>query len=402
MDDEPLAVRARPKEAATRAKRVAARRPVPIRSIGECLRIGSQARPMATAGTSGITLEELQLSGRNHSIPLEALEHDITPIGLHYLLTHFDIPKVDAETWQLGIGGLVEKTLTLTLAQVKARPATTVPVTLECAGNGRALSEPRAVSQPWLQGAVGTAEWTGTPLKPLLEEAGLSPGVTEIVFSGLDRGIQGDVEHPYERSLPVIEALRNEILLAYEINGQPLPPQHGFPLRLIVPGWYGMTHVKWLRSITAVEEPFKGWQQDVAYHVRQTEEEQGEPVRRIKPRSLLVPPGIPEFLSRTRYVEPGLCGIRGRAWSGLGPISRVEFSDDGGETWADATLGSQLGEFAWRGWSYAWDAQPGEHELCCRATDEAGNVQPLHPEWNLEGVCNNALQRVRVVVSEPA
>jgi sulfane dehydrogenase subunit SoxC len=356
---------------------------------------------MAIADTSGITLDELQLSGRNHSIPLEALRHDITPIGLHYLLIHFDIPKVDGERWQLELGGLVEKPLTLTLADVKARPARTMAVTLECAGNGRALIEPRPVNQPWLQGAVGTAEWTGTPLAPLLQEAGLAAEAKEVVFSGLDRGIQGDVEHAYERSLPVTEALRNEILLAYEINGQPLPPQHGFPLRLIVPGWYGMTHVKWLRSITAVGEPFTGWQQDVAYHVRESEDEQGEPVTRIKPRSLLVPPGIPEFLSRTRYLPPGLCEVQGRAWSGQAPMSRVEFSDDGGETWADATLGDPVGEFAWRGWTYAWSALPGEHVLCCRATDEAGNFQPLSPEWNWDGVCNNAVQRVKVVVSAP-
>ena len=356
---------------------------------------------MAISDTSGITLDELQLSGRNHSIPLEALRHDITPIGLHYLLIHFDIPKVDAETWQLEVGGLVETPLTFTLADVKARPAQTMAVTLECAGNGRALIEPRPVNQPWLQGAVGTAEWTGTPLAPLLQEAGVAGEAKEIVFSGLDRGIQGEVEHAYERSLPVAEALRDEILLAYEINGQPLPPQHGFPLRLIVPGWYGMTHVKWLRSITAVAEPFTGWQQEVAYHVRESEEDQGEPVTRIKPRSLMVPPGIPEFLSRTRHLAPGPCDVEGRAWSGLAPIARVEFSDDGGETWAETTLGEPVGKFAWRRWTYAWEAAPGERMLCCRATDESGKVQPLVPEWNWDGVCNNAVQRVKVVVSTP-
>ena len=353
---------------------------------------------MPFADSSEITLEELQLSGRNHSIPLEALRHDVTPIGLHYLLIHFDIPQVDAETWRLEIGGLVEKPLTLSLDDVKARPARTMAVTLECAGNGRALTEPRPLSQPWLEGAVGTAEWTGTPLAPLLVEAGLAAEAKEIVFSGLDRGIQGDVEHAYERSLPVKEALRDEMLLAYGINGQPLPPQHGFPLRLIVPGWYGMTHVKWLRAITAVAEPFAGWQQEVAYHVRASEEDEGEPVTRIRPRSLMVPPGIPDFFSRLRYVEPGPCRLEGRAWSGRAPISRVEVSQDGGGTWADAALGEPVGDFAWRGWEYQWDAFPGEHELCCRATDEAGNVQPLDPEWNWDGVCNNAVQRVRVVV----
>jgi DMSO/TMAO reductase YedYZ molybdopterin-dependent catalytic subunit len=361
-------------------------------------RTSGQVHCMALADSSEITLEELQLSGRNHSIPLEALRHDVTPIGLHYLLTHFDIPHVDAETWRLEIGGLVDTALTLSLEDVKARPARTMAVTLECAGNGRALTEPRPLSQPWLEGAVGTAEWTGTPLAPLLEEAGLAGEAKEIVFTGLDRGIQGDVEHAYERSLPMGDALRDEVLLAYEINGQTLPPQHGFPLRVIVPGWYGMTHVKWLRSITAVAEPFAGWQQEVAYHVRASEEDEGEPVTRIKPRSLMVPPGIPDFLSRVRYLRPGPCRLEGRAWSGRAPVTRVELSVDGGRTWADATLGKPVGEFAWRGWEYEWDASPGEHELCCRATDEAGNVQPLEPEWNWDGVCNNSVQRVGVVV----
>src|SRR5262245_4607762 len=323
-----------PKQPATRtahkAKSTANRKRMPRDPLTlDTRRTTGQRDGMAIAESSEITLDELQLSGRNHSIPLEALKHDITPIGMHYLLTHFDIPKVDAGTWQLEVSGLVEMPLALTLADVRARPAKTMAVTLECAGNGRALIEPRPMSQPWLQGAVGTAEWTGTPLAPLLEEAGVAAQAKEIVFSGLDRGIQGDVEHAYERSLALTDALRDEILLAYEINGQPLPPQHGFPLRLIVPGWYGMTHVKWLRSIAAVAEPFTGWQQDVAYHVRESEDEQGEPVTRIKPRSLMVPPGIPEFYSRTRYVEPGPCVVEGRAWSGRAPVSRVEFSDDG-------------------------------------------------------------------------
>jgi sulfane dehydrogenase subunit SoxC len=353
---------------------------------------------MAIAQDSEITLDELGLSGRNHSLPLEALRHEITPVGLHYLLIHFDIPYVDERTWRLEIGGRVSRPLTLTLDDVKARPAQTLAVTLECAGNGRALLEPRPLSQPWLTGAVGTAEWTGTALAPLLREAEVAEEAVEVVFTGLDRGIQGDVEHTYERSLPVAESVRDEVLLAYEINGQPLPPQHGFPLRLIVPGWYGMTDVKWLRSITVVDEPFTGWQQDVAYHLRESEEEQGRPVTRIYPRSLMVPPGIPEFLSRTRFVAAGPCTLEGRAWSGWAPVERVDVSADRGETWSEATLGEPVSQFAWRGWTYEWDAEPGEHELCCRATDAAGNAQPLAAEWNYEGLCNNAVQRVSVVV----
>jgi DMSO/TMAO reductase YedYZ molybdopterin-dependent catalytic subunit len=356
---------------------------------------------MAEAATDAgeITLEELRLAGRNHSLPLEALRHDLTPLGLHYLLIHFDIPDVDAAQWRLEIGGLVERPLALSLEELRARPARTLAVTLECAGNGRALLSPRPLSQPWLQEAVGTAEWTGTPLAPLLREAGLRDGSTEVVFTGLDRGVQGEVEHAYERSLPLDEALRDDVLLAWAVGGVVLPPQHGFPLRLVVPGWYGMTHVKWLRSITVVDEPFRGWQQEVAYHLRESEEEQGVPVTRILPRSLLVPPGIPDFLTRRRLVQPGRHELVGRAWSGHGRVVQVEVSDDGGRTWADAAFGEPLSEHAWLGWSFRWEAAPGEHELCCRATDAAGNTQPDTPVWNFDGFCNNAIQRVPVTVA---
>ena len=349
-----------------------------------------------------ITLEQLQLAARNHALPLEALRHPITPVGLHYLLIHFDIPLVDVRSWRLEVGGEVERPLTLELEELKERPSRTLAVTLECAGNGRALLAPRANSQPWLLEAVGTAAWTGTPLAPLLHEAGLGPGAREVVFTGLDRGIQKEVEHLYERSLPLADALRDEVLLAWAINGQDLPPQHGFPLRLVVPGWYGMTHVKWLQSITVVDEPFRGFQQDVAYHLRQSDEEQGQAVTRILPRSLMVPPGIPDFPARTRFIEAGSCLLEGRAWSGAGPIVKVEVSVDGGESWADAELGDGVSEFAWHGWSYEWEARPGEHELCCRATDSEGGTQPLTPEWNYDGFCNNAVQRVPVVVRSPA
>ena len=352
--------------------------------------------------SANITLEELQLAARNHALPLEALRHPVTPMGLHYLLTHFDIPLVDPGSWRLEIGGDVERPLTLGLDELKERPSRTLAVTLECAGNGRALLSPRAYSQPWLLEAVGTAEWTGTPLAPLLDEAGLGPGAIEIVFTGLDRGIQAGLEHLYERSLPRSEALRDEVLLAYAINGQDLPPQHGFPLRLVVPGWYGMTHVKWLQSITAVNEPFQGFQQDVGYHVRQSAEEQGRAVTRILPRSLMVPPGIPDFPARSRFVEAGSCLLEGRAWSGSGPIAKVEVSVDGGGSWADAALEAGVSEFAWHGWSYEWEAHAGEHVLCCRATDSEGETQPLTPDWNYDGYCNNAVQRVPVVVRSPS
>ena len=223
-----------------------------------------------------ISLQELQLAARNHGMPLEALRWDVTPIGLHYLLTHYDIPEVDTASWRLEIGGLVERPLSLSLDELRRRPAVEVAVTMECAGNGRAHVEPHVVSQPWLLEAVGTARWRGVPVAALLDEAGVHDGAVEVLFTGLDRGVEGGEEQAYERSLPVESVLReSDALLAYEMNGVPLPPQHGFPLRLVVPGWYGMTSVKWLSRVTLVDEPFDGYQMRHSYRVRHDEDEAG-------------------------------------------------------------------------------------------------------------------------------
>jgi len=349
-----------------------------------------------------ITPNELQLAVRNHSMPIEALRYPITPIGLHYLLTHFDIPSVDASDWTLAIGGRVTHPLQLNLEDIKARPSKTFAVTLECAGNGRARLSPRPLSQPWLTEAVGTAEWTGTPLKSLLDEAQPLDASGEVVFTGMDRGIQGDIEQQYERSLPLAECRRDEVLLAYAINGQPLPPQHGFPLRLIVPGWYGMAHVKWLRGITVVAGQFGGYQQAAAYHYRLGDDDSGVPVTRMLPRALMVPPGVPDFMSRVRFLAPSRQVLAGRAWSGCAPVTKVEVSTDSGGAWATARLGDQVSPYAWREWTYEWDAtRTGDYELMVRATDGAGNVQPTEQNWNREGVQNNAVQRIRVAVTKP-
>ena len=349
---------------------------------------------------TGITMDELALAARNHGTPLEALRYDVTPVGLHYLLIHFDIPAADGRTWRLEVGGRVASPLTLTMEELRRRPVVTAPVTLECAGNGRARLEPRPVSQPWLEEAVGTAEWTGTPLAPLLEEAGVGPDAVEVVFAGADRGVQAGLEHDYERSLPVAEAMRPEVLLAWGVNGRPLPPQHGFPLRLVVPGWYGMTSVKWLHRIDLVTEPFDGYQQTGTYLLHADEDDPGTPVTRIQPRSLLLPPGIPEFESRQRFCAPGRQLLTGRAWSGLAPVATVEVSTDGGRTWAAAELDRQPSPWAWAGWRFAWEAALGTWELCSRATDAAGNTQPLTAPWNTGGYANNAVQRVPVTVRD--
>lgn len=348
-----------------------------------------------------ISREELVLAARNHAMPLEALRYEITPVGLHYLLIHFDIPQVDPSTFALEVAGRVSTPLSLSLDDLRSRPTVRLPVTMECAGNGRALLSRRPVSQPWLSEAVGTAEWTGTPLRGVLEEAGLLADAVEVVFTGLDRGVEQEFEHSYERSLSPEDALREEVLLAYEINGVPLPPQHGFPLRLLVPGWYGMTSVKWLHRITVVSEPFRGFQMTRVYRIRETPEEEGRPITRLLPRSLMAPPGIPEYLSRSRIIGPGPVVLRGRAWSGWGPIERVEVSTDGGRTWNEAELGEAPSDFAWFPWSHRWEPPgPGTYEVASRATDAAGNVQPEEAPWNVGGYQNNAVQRTTVIVRE--
>ena len=343
-----------------------------------------------------LTREELQLATRNRGMPLEALRYDITPTGLHYLLIHFDIPFMDESTYRLSVGGNVEDELTLTIDEIKAFPSQTFPVTLECAGNGRSRLMPRPISTPWINEAIGTAEWTGTSLCNVLDVAGVQDGTVEVSFTGADRGVEGGIEQNYARSLSLSEAQRPEVMLVYAMNGQPLQPQHGFPLRLLVPGWYGMTSVKWLKSINVLTEPFDGYHQTIAYRFITGDDDPGKPVTRIKPRALMAPPGIPDYLTRKRLVDSGRCVVEGRAWSGTSIIEKVEFGVDG--KFSPAELDAPVGQFAWRRWRFEWNATPGEHELTCRATDADGNVQPIEQPWNKQGVSNNHAQTVSVLV----
>ena len=342
--------------------------------------------------------EEVQLALRNRGMPLEALRYPITPAGLHYLLVHFDIPAANAEDWRLEVTGLVSKALSLTIDEIRSRPARTVAVTMECAGNGRALFEPRPVSQPWLLEAIGTFEWTGTPLRGILEQAGLSDKAADLVFTGIDQGVQGGEVQYYQRSMSPSEALREEMLLAYEMNGQPLQPQHGYPLRLVAPGWYGMASVKWLSRIEASGKPFRGYQMDHSYRYARSANEIGEKVSLIRVRALMVPPGIPDFMTRTRLVQAGPTALIGRAWAGRKSVSRVEVSVDNGTTWSEAEMGEHLSPYAWRSWSFLWNAEPGAFTLCVRATDSDGTVQPMQQGWNFGGFGNNSVQRVSVIV----
>ena len=350
------------------------------------------------AQTDGLYTEELQLALRNHGMPLEALRYPITPTGLHYLLIHYDIPEVNAEQWRLKITGLVGKPLELTLDEIEKRPRLTMPVAMECAGNGRALFAPRRISQPWLLEAIGNSEWTGTPLRGILQDAGLSSAAVEIVFTGLDQGVEGEQIQFYQRSLTVDDAMRDEVLLVYEMNGEPLPPQHGYPLRLLMPGWYGMASVKWLDRIEAVAEAFQGYQMARAYHYTRTADEPGEAVTLIRARALMIPPGIPDFMTRNRLVDAGAVTLTGKAWAGRVGVSDVEVSVDGGATWSKAELGEPESPYSWRTWTFLWNATPGEQVLLVRAIDAHKNTQPIDQEWNFGGYGNNGVQRVNVIV----
>lgn len=345
----------------------------------------------------GISADELQLAARNHGMPLESLRWDITPPGLHYLLIHYDIPAIDPSSFELVIDGLVDSPLSLDLEAIKSRPKVSSVVTLECAGNGRAQLLPRPVSQPWLSEAVGTARWTGTPLAGLLGEAGIVDDAVDVVFTGADHGIERGLEQDYQWGLPVSEAMSENVMLAYEINGAPLPPQHGAPLRLIVPGWYGMAHVKWLRRITVVPKTFDGFQMR-SYRLRDTPDEPGIPLTRIEPRALLIPPGFPDFMSRRRVLRSGVVTIEGRAWSGCAPISMVQVSLDGGDSWEVADLEPALDTHGWAHWTWTWQAEPGAYLLSARATDASGRTQPLGQRWSRGGFANNTIQRVPVAV----
>jgi DMSO/TMAO reductase YedYZ molybdopterin-dependent catalytic subunit len=356
-----------------------------------------QNRPETEDGV--FSEDEVRLANRNSGILLETLQHDVTPTGLHYLLIHFDVPYIDAETHRLEFAAGFEAPFSLSLADIRALPQITQAVTMECAGNGRTGLSPRTHSMPWAYEAVGTSEWTGTPLAPLIERAKPTTKTVEIAFIGEDQGFDKGVEHAFGRSLTLDQIKSLDVMLVHSMNGQPLLPQHGAPLRLIVPGWYGMASVKWLSRIEALDAPYPGFQQIKTYRYREHKNDPGRPVTSMRVKSLMTPPGIPDWTTRLRHLRPGPVEIIGRAWSGIGTsIAKVEFTD--GVNWQEVKLSQPQGQYAWAKWSIEWDAKPGEHLLRCRATDSNGNIQPLEAPWDASGFGNNAVQGVSVYVSE--
>ena len=340
---------------------------------------------------------EVGLANRNSGILLESLALDITPVGLHYLLNHFDVPLLDAASHELTFSGAFDAPYTLTMSEINALPQVTQAVTMECAGNGRAAMSPRSYSMPWMYEAVGTSQWTGTRLAPLIEKAKPHKNVVEISFVGADYGFDKGEGHFFGRSL-TLEQLRDlDVLLVHTMNGLPLLPQHGAPLRIIVPGWYGMASVKWLTNIEALTQPYDGFQQVRTYRFRKHADDPGRPITTIRVKSLMVPPGVPDWTSRKRFVNAGQVYLSGRAWSGAGvAIKKVEVEING--VWHNAELENSNGPYAWIKWNFNWQAQSGEHILRCRATDVDGNTQPLDPPWDMAGFANNVVQSVHVYV----
>ena len=348
--------------------------------------------------TDGIfSQSELGLANRNSGLLLETLKLDVTPIGAHYLLNHFDVPLLDTDTHQLVFAGAFDKPYTLSIGEIMALPQVTMPVTMECAGNGRAGMSPRSYSMPWMYEAVGTSQWTGTPLTPLIEKAKPANAVVEVSFVGADYGYDKGEGHFFGRSLTLKQLQELDVLLVHTMNGQPLLPQHGAPLRIIVPGWYGMASVKWLKQIEALTQPYDGFQQVKTYRYRDNENDPGRPITTIRVKSLMAPPGVPDWISRKRLVKAGPVALIGRAWSGGGiAVTKVEVEIAG--VWHNAELENTSDRYAWTKWNYSWHAQPGEYTLRCRATDANGNVQPLDPPWDLAGFANNAAQSTKVFV----
>jgi len=338
---------------------------------------------------------------RNLEFDFAALQ-PITPNGKFYVRNHFAAPTVDSQSWALKVEGAVKNALRLSYGELQQLPSVTRTVTLECAGNGRIYLAPKADGVQWQLGAVSTAEWTGVPLSAILERAGVDPNTVEIVLEGADSGEPSKPSKPagpiaFSRSIPLEAAQKGNVLLAYKMNGQLLPPSHGFPLRAIVPGWYGMASIKWLSRIVAVTEPYRGFFQtvDYAYWKNEAGFAQRVPITQMQVKSQIARPTLAEVIGKGSTFR-----IFGAAWSGDAAIAKVEVSTDGGKTYSAARLLGNAIENAWRLWEFKWTVPTtsGKYKLMSRATDVAGNSQPLERDKNRENYMINHVVPVEVQV----
>jgi DMSO/TMAO reductase YedYZ molybdopterin-dependent catalytic subunit len=332
----------------------------------------------------------------NAETPLSALLDEVTPSDLVYVRDHFDVPQLDATKWSLDVNGAVEKPISLSYAEIQALDTKTLAVTLECAGNGRLQMDPLPKGTLWGYGAVSIVEFTGTPLVNVLKMAGISDRTVEVLFRGADRGdVKPGRKERFDRSLTIDMALHSDTLLAWEMNGAPLTPKHGYPMRLVVPGWYGMASVKWLTQVTLLTEPFYGFFQNEHYvYLDEEGTQEGEPVQHIRTRSLILSP-----VDGTVLIKGTAELIEGIAWSGHGPITQVDVSVDGGDLWLKAELAPPSIPHGVQRWRFKWSSQtPGGHTVLSRATDALDHLQPASQISNRLGYGNNGPQAVVVSV----
>jgi DMSO/TMAO reductase YedYZ molybdopterin-dependent catalytic subunit len=322
----------------------------------------------------------------------------VMPNARFYVRNHFQIPVLDPSEFRLTVGGVVERPFSLGLRDLQMMRSHTLAVTLECAGNGRTLFDPQVPGEKWNLGAVSTAEWTGVPLSEILDRVGVRSGAREVLFRGADGGTVDGRPEPirFERSLPLDQARDPDVMVAYAMNGEPLPIQHGQPLRLIVPGWYAVASVKWLTEIEVIEQPFRGhyqadrywyeWQRD-GHVVR-------EPVTLQRVRSLITEP------APGQEIPAGDMTVRGVAWSGAALVKRVEVSVSNGD-WQEARLVGERRRHSWQWWELITRAPQGPAvTIRARATDLADRTQPECPEWNRLGYGNNGIHTVEVRVRQ--
>ena len=322
----------------------------------------------------------------------------VMPNARFYIRNHFQIPTFEASSFRLNVTGLVDRPTTISMRDLLNLPSRTHAVTLECAGNGRTFLNPRVDGEQWNLGAASTAEWTGVPLNELLDRAGIRPGACEVLFRAADCGTVEGLEETirFERSLPIDTAREEDVLLAYAVNGEPLPLHHGYPLRLIVPRWYAVASVKWLTDIEVIDRPFAGHYQHHKYWFHTVRDGQtiSEPVTLQRVRSVITEP------APGQHLPPGNLTIRGVAWSGAAPIARVDVNLDG-QTWHEARLVGDRKRYSWQWWELASRVEkPGEVTIRSRATDLAGRTQPEQAEWNRLGYGNNAIRQVTVSIDE--
>ena len=350
------------------------------------------------AGLIGLSQDPL-----NCELPPDGLTGEVTDTRRFFRRNHFPMPRLNPATYRLEVSGLVRKRLSVGLADLRRLPSASATVTLECAGNGRGMFSPDVPGERWGLGAVSTARWTGARLCDVLAQAGVLPEAREAVFHGADIGhVDGRAEPIcFERSLSAAAAADPDVLLAYEMNGEPLPVRHGFPVRLIVPGWYAVTAVKWLTRITLSADPFRGYFQDdhYVYEWKRRSHTEREPVRLQRVRAIIADP------ADGQRVPPGDLLISGVAWSGQASVDRVEVSvRTGGRAgpsagWRQAELTGPDTRFGWRRWRIIAPGVPaGRATIRARAADAAGNDQLAVPEWNSRGYGGNFAHEVSVRV----